>query len=695
MIYSSRLKKILEYCLERDEYVKVDTLADKLKISSRTVFRELKDVDTDLAEYGCCLESKQGKGLRILGNSEQKEALLKELRIQGIQYLNKEERQNLLLFELLRENQIEKLIHYANLFQVSEATISNDLDSIEPWLEKNQLQLMRKPGLGVEVSGSETNLRRAMTEALNQTLYEHSYENVNFLDPKAVLQQIFLVNEDSIMKLLNQDILVRILQVFAIYQHELNLDRYAQTSYIGLIIHLVIAVDRIIKHEEIEGRNSIVEMIQDDPSYEQAAQMAEYLELEFDIDIPEVEIAFIALHIKGAKTTKVSYGSREHQEQKKLQELIEQILASFDESIAMYLQEDEELYHGLLTHLGPTITRLQSHLPIYNPLLKQIKEEYTQLYAQTRKACNCLFNAFQCDESEDEIGFLTMHIGACLERRKQLVSVPRCVHLGVVCASGIGVSALLSARIQKMFQHEVAISVLSMDDILTQRYSECELLVSTFVIEQIDIEVVITTPLLNEMDIQKLKEALQRVRSKLPIQQTRSEFSCYEQLRLLHDFSNGALHLIQHLEYKRVDASCKIEELISIASNSIGHDIKQIVQLEQELLKREQLGSVVMKDAGFALLHTKSKAIEQSCIQLYYPSQQVFDENQLEFVVVMVLSHLDTHGKQQMMSLFSRSLLEHDEFLDAIRQQHQNQVIELFSTYCMELIDECMQETGE
>ena len=51
MIYSSRLKKILQITLEADGYVRVEELAKRLKTSSRTIFRELQHIDEELKEY--------------------------------------------------------------------------------------------------------------------------------------------------------------------------------------------------------------------------------------------------------------------------------------------------------------------------------------------------------------------------------------------------------------------------------------------------------------------------------------------------------------------------------------------------------------------------------------------------------------------------------------------------------------------
>lgn len=282
MIYSSRLKKILQICLERDGYVTVDELAACLKTSRRTIFRELQDIDKELEEYHVALLSTQGKGICIEGNREDKAALQKELSTQGIQYLHKEERRNLLIFELLRSDEVQKLLHYANLFQVSEATISNDLDSIEPWFRDYELTLLRKPGVGVEIQGEEASVRMAMTNILQERLWKmEGYEQINYLDSQTLLQKIFLRQGAGIMKMLNQDILERILEVFHTYQHELNLDRYAQTSYIGLIIHLVIAIERILKNDELQEGQEIVGMMKEDVSYAQAQAMAHVLETEF------------------------------------------------------------------------------------------------------------------------------------------------------------------------------------------------------------------------------------------------------------------------------------------------------------------------------------------------------------------------------------------------------------------------------
>ncbi|MGX8835344.1 BglG family transcription antiterminator [Amedibacillus sp. YH-ame6] len=698
MIYSSRLKKILHHCLtHREEYVPLEDMAQLMKISKRTIFRELKDIDQDLKSYHLRLENVSGKGLHVEGSEEMKDALLLELQIQGIEYINKEERQHLLIFELLRSDTLTKLLHYANLFQVSEATISNDLDNVEKWFDEHQLVLSRKPGLGVEVVGKESDVRKAMTSLLHETLQKSKvYDEVNYLDSKDLLQIFMKDDQQSIMRLLNQEILERILQVFQTYRHELALDRYAQASYIGLIIHLVIAIDRIIKKEEIMDNEAVLAMVQEDASFLQAQKMAQYLELEFDIDIPKTEIAFIALHIKGSKISSVEYSDVQQEEVEKIHQLILNMLKSYDEEIRIQLLQDEEFYRGLLTHLEPTIIRLKNHLPIYNPLLDQIKEMYSALYEQTRNACEHITTQYQCEVSEDEVAFITMHVGASLERTRQSVQHTRDITIGVVCASGIGVSAMLSARIQKAFPKGVHMHVLSMDEVVKNQYQDCELLVSTFPLTNTSVDVYCVSPLLNGEDVQRLKKAFEQLQSEIQPILEGSDTSFIEQVTYIKNLSEGILQLMKHTQCSSIDETISYEEMILRIAKDHGEQTQQIQQIQTDILEREKLGKVVMEDFGFTLFHTLSDGVEKSALHFYYPNKEVFtsdDFSKMKFIMVLLANKKKDIQQQKILSVISRGLIDHDSFYEAVLGRKQEEILMEISSILKEYLMECLEDT--
>jgi len=56
--------------------------------------------------------------------------------------------------EILKEKGLRKLYYYSSQFEVSEATVSADLEAIEGWLANYGLIVSRKPGSGISIEGS-------------------------------------------------------------------------------------------------------------------------------------------------------------------------------------------------------------------------------------------------------------------------------------------------------------------------------------------------------------------------------------------------------------------------------------------------------------------------------------------------------------------------------------------------------------
>ena len=155
-MYSSRQAKILSICLLRDDYITYHEISEQLQMSSRTIMRELPQIKDSLQSFNLDILSKKGKGIRIIGHDEDKQNLIMDIQGSKIDYMDKEERQELLCLELLRMKEIQKLFYYSNKFQVSEATISHDLDDLESFFQEFQINLIRKPGYGVGIEANET-----------------------------------------------------------------------------------------------------------------------------------------------------------------------------------------------------------------------------------------------------------------------------------------------------------------------------------------------------------------------------------------------------------------------------------------------------------------------------------------------------------------------------------------------------------
>ena len=68
---------------------------------------------------------------------------------------------------------------------------------------------------------------------------------------------------------------------------------------------MTIAVNRILKKEILEENQAMVESLRGNDDFCLAGRIVEELCKEFEIEIPEIETAYICLHIKGAKVQQI------------------------------------------------------------------------------------------------------------------------------------------------------------------------------------------------------------------------------------------------------------------------------------------------------------------------------------------------------------------------------------------------------
>lgn len=291
----------------------------------------------------------------------------------------KEERRKRLILELLRDKSPRKLFYFSSLLDVSEATVSNDLDAIEEWFEKFDLKINRKQGYGVGMEGEERDYRRALRvfleENINNHLIREIYENRE--DDESLPEE----KEKGIYNLLDGDILRRVINCVLGLEDE-RIRSLTENSFAGLILHITIAINRILKSEIIEADYELIHKLKNDEEFQVAKVVTNELEEEFEIQIPQIETAYICLHIEAAKRQYAESGRFRQRAgfEQELEMLVDQMIDVYDSEIAYYLKQDEEFVSGLVAHLQPTVIRLKNGMLIGNPLLEEIKQNYADIF---------------------------------------------------------------------------------------------------------------------------------------------------------------------------------------------------------------------------------------------------------------------------------------------------------------------------
>lgn len=669
-MYSSREAKILSICLLRDDYITYQEISDELNLSTRTIMRELAQLKNSLQTVNLEILSKKGKGIRIVGSNEDKQNLIMDIQGSKIDYMDKEERQELLCLELLRTNDIQKLYYYSNKFQVSEATISHDLDDLEEFFKNFEIKMIRRPGYGVGIEADESTIRQAISTIINNTV-QHHIMNVDFdrYNIQDVIDQISVTKNSNMNKLLDYDVLKTILEVFKMHHQELNLDNMAKSSYMGLLIHLMIAINRIKEGEQLQDNQAIFNLISDRKAYQNARTIVDYLSEAFNIEIEETECAFVAIHIQSAKSAIIQENENQVEQ---YHDLIMAMLNVFNE-YQINLYSDYELYQSLAAHLEPAMVRLEYGLPIYNPMLGQIKENYHEIFEITKQACQVI----NYQLNDDEVGYLVLHFAAAIERNK-LNQDKRLINVGIVCSSGIGISALLMARLKRIVDNNVNFIPLSISDINNHN---CELLISTFAIEN----AIIVSPLLNQNDVVNVLQAIDHTRKQKVI-----SIKQHTSLNLI-EILDIIKHIIDNLSLTSITHQATKDEVINTLCQQISSDETLVSQIKE----RENKGSNVYNSFGFALLHVTTNSVKQCTVKILKPNLATFTNDELidiKVVLLMLLPKESSQIQKRIMSHISAMLIEDDNFLDNLVNSTPDILANIFNDILQKFIINAIKE---
>lgn len=670
MDFTPRMKQIFQVLLKEEEAIPVKTLAQKVGVSKRTVQRELEYIESALKTYEIRFMSKTGVGVWLEGSGEEKGRLLMDIG-EGDDYdvSNRENRRKRLILEILKEKGLKKLFYYSSQFGVSEATISGDLEAVEEWLNRYGLFVNRKPGSGISVEGSEDDYRRAIRAFINENMdtqaVREAYQDVN--GNAASYENL---KKSSIGQLLNDDIVRRVMDCIT-GMNNARVLTLTESSYTGLIIHISIAINRILKNEVIEPDKSWQGESGKDEDYQLAEAIVAELEEEFEVEIPKVEIGYICLHIKGAKHEKIQWDDKKipQMENCQMQQLLNAMVDAFDPGKAYLLKQDDEFIQGLLAHMQPTLIRLMHGMQIQNPVLDDIRNNYPDIYARCEKVAKVLEEVTGKEVPAEETGYLTVHFGAALVRLEERKEKIRKVQVGVVCSSGIGISRLMSSKLEKLFRDRVVITTYGKNDITPFVASRVDFFITSISLEQAQIPVLEVNPLLNEEDIQRIRHMVYKYERMPGKQEEADEFTVQlEEINLVAAQINT---VIKYMDFFKVDNRITFEELLIAVGERMSPYSDRREMIREDILRRERISTQVFAEFGFALLHTRTKGVIRPAFSVCMTRDlEAFSDPYFKGIAVVFVMLVPMDDKisvnNEILGHISSMLIEEIEFMDVV-----------------------------
>ena len=502
---------------------------------------------------------------------------------------------------LRRQEIMLRLLDYETLsyqklsdqYFVSRSSLSNDFNLIKHLFQKDGASLSFNNS-GTFFSGSEIQAQQILKRLMisqDQPFYLDGFDSALYNRVICLLQEY----SDSL-------------------QHPIPGDNMAQISTsICLLIGRAKAGHRI----QLLDTNYL------EPTryYPRLWELISRLESACDLAFSASELGYLVTILLGS-----GFSQEEGQVQENLKDQIRALIQDVSLIINLDLQDDHKLLEDIAIHMNQLFTRLQANNSLVNPLLADIKSNYHALFQDVKflltnegsryglpVACPLI--------SDDEIGFLVLHIQAAIERKfiqKKVV---------IVSPNGIGVSTYINAKIQRFLPNLHDIQIVSLKQLEKIEVEDISFIISTVPIENLKRPVITISPLRTEEDMRQIMTAYAEVVAR------QSTLNQYQMM----NHGRGLIDAIYKGNFKSQE-----EALSFLLDQQPDMNQAKKAQVLASILEREAQQSTYL-DKGIAIPHANPQLVETSNISVLLLDKAIaWGYDKVDVVVLLLVAKEET-----------------------------------------------------
>ena len=491
---STKEKNILQFLIKHKErFVTSKELAEHLSCSDRTVRNTLKLIDQTMNVQGVKLISKQGQGYQLFFENQeayQEFRLTYELgEVYSTTSISKgDDRLAFILNKLLFEQVPVLFDDLADELYVSRSTLSHDFKKIRRMLSEYDLSIESRANKGVYVSGEERYKRCfIMDYFLSNQFFKtlHCHVQSNFFDQTLSLEEIarIVLEECQDAKLKLSDFVLQ-----------------------NLVVHIALAIVRIKSGFEI--KNLSCQMSNNDTERKVAKKILARISEVSNQEFPVQEVDYITLHLLAK-----SQLSQETQTKISKEEMKRSLVQTF-QALGLddiyHFSSDFQLLEGLITHLMTLQIRLDSRITLNNPLVDEVKKNYSDIFFMTKEILENMGTFSQVSISDDEIAYVSLHFLAAIERRKENDKFS----VLAICASGFGAAQMLRNRLETEFGNRLeVVDVIGYYELNQEKIQGIDFIVSAVDLSNLYFQVPVFTVsvFLKNDEIAQIREAMDQM----------------------------------------------------------------------------------------------------------------------------------------------------------------------------------------
>ncbi|MCQ2510660.1 MAG: PRD domain-containing protein [Lachnospiraceae bacterium] len=669
---SRRQKQIIQIVAQMDaKPITVAAIAEKLKVSSRTILRELPLIEDWMSENDFRFSRKTGVGLQIVESPANLELISELLEVERTtRVLGKEERRRRLLGELLFYTEPVKAFSFTSEYGISEGTLFSDLDYLEEWLDEHNVHLVRRQGVGIFIDGEEKAIRQAIVNAIFDL-----YDMNQIMGLLPIGKHIENIENDkdfppllSFMASDSRQLASRILEEF---RTALNV-RFKDSALVGLYIRIALAIYRMKNGRTIKVPDPEWEDLKELREYRAVKQVQEKAKEKYNWDISENEVLSVTSFLSSARIWADASFFSDPIRAINVHQFVHSMIGIVENITGLDFHGDRILVDDLVSHFSAIMDRSNKDMFLAYVQIAPIKKSYPELFSAVLTSMGILGDTISSKEVlEADVGFVTMHFAAAAER---IQAESEKVVIAVVCPLGVGASRMLASSITRSFQNIEIRRTISAFEIDSEelRREGIDLIVTTTDLYT-DFPYIQIGKILQTQDRLKLQNAIDEINHKRVAKKTKKTTVFVspvglEDIRKTANITTEIVELVENFRILQLMGVRSFQELQQQAAKLFGENDMEQQEIFQCFQKREQVNSTYIKEMGISLLHCKSTVAKHSrfgYIRLEQPLET--EEGPINGGVVMIAPAHLSRDCLEPVSRLSALLIEEPAFLQALQ----------------------------
>lgn len=643
---NERQIKLARLLIEHDEFLPASFYSKKLSVSTKTVFQDLETLRLFIQPYSVEIERLPSLGIHLSGEHSAKSNFLKELESELSQdQLSPVNRRVKIIQSVFFEEDNPTLESLAEQYLVSKTSLYNDLKIINEIIVSNGIEIISNND-GLTSQGAENEIQLAVKQLVTHFS--------NLIEEKSVNAKLYHFFEKQLV-----DIVSKILHKNFRELTENVSDYYMES----LLTTLLVQCRRIQMGYHVEGEDDyLFSSIRYMETFVVANDMSERLAQETVLNFSEADKDYLSRQLFAHRVTTEVKASDE-----KYVDLVYRLISRMSKIEKIDLTQDEHLFNSLLYHIPAMILRLKRGIHIENPLLENIRDQYSELFSIVWYALVIVEQQYNVILNDDEISFILIHFQIALDRQSKANNIV------IVCQYGMSSAQFIYSKVRKFIPAHDNVEISTLERFNKSDKENIDLIISSIDISQSKIPFVKVTPLVSDQDYIKIMEAYTKYLIQGEPFGLSDSLDRNFEVDVLSKYVNLKLISLQNIFSDKTDClNSMIDEL----------EKRKLVlpAFRKSVFEREDIGNTNL-DSGVALPHADPATILRSHIYIVSLKKSInWGDRTVKLIIMVNLSEEDLQEIREVVEELYQFIDEKKKVDALVKVNDSVQMLQIFST---------------